>query len=568
MAMVINTNVASLNAQRNLSNTQNTLNTSLQRLSSGLRINSAKDDAAGLAITNRMSSQIRGLNQAVRNANDGISVAQTAEGALSEVTSILQRMRELAVQSANDSNTADDRASIQLEVDELVAELDRIAETTSFNNRKILDGTAGKFNFQVGANANETIQVEMVNVKTNSLGSQAGIVQSQSMRITLSADGAEDGTIGASEVGVATTDVDTSIAAGDVTVAVGSKTAVDIADASFGGAMNIDTTTDLKDVESSNYGSGLAKDIAARINKIREDQIENTNAGESGTYLEGVYASAKTTFKISDLSATETDEFATATESSIGTDFTYVGAGTLNNGDLEINGVDIGPVNVQEKDANGALTTAINAKSDITGVTASINSDGELLLTAEDGRDIVFSTSDATATNILFAAGSAGNGQATTQDFEAAITDMRVTGNVTVTAQDTLTFAGDFAAADFGFQAAQLEEDNVQAVGTIANADVSTVDGANTLIGSVDSALRQVDDMRAKLGAVQNRLESTIANLESVSENVSASRSRTLDADFAAETASMTKAQILQQAGVAMLAQANQLPQAALSLLQ
>jgi flagellin len=568
MAMVINTNVASLNAQRNLSNTQNTLNTSLQRLSSGLRINSARDDAAGLAITNRMSSQIRGLNQAVRNANDGISVAQTAEGALGEVTNILQRMRELAVQSANDSNTADDRASIQLEVDELVSELDRIAETTSFNNRKILDGTAGVFNFQVGANANETIQVEMVNVKTSSLGSQAGITQSQSMRLTLSEDGGEAGTVGMGEVTQGTVDSDASIAAGDLTIAVGANDAVDIADAAFGGAMTMDSATDIKNVESANYGSGLAKDIAARINKIREDQIENTNAGESGTYLEGVYASAKTTFKISDLSATETEEFNTATESSVGTDYTYVGAGTLNNGDLEINGVDIGPVNVQEKDADGALTTAINAKSDLTGVTADINSDGELVLTAEDGRDIIFSTADETATNILFAAGSAGNGQAATQDFEAAITDFRVTGNVTVTAQDTITFAGNYAGADFGFQAAQLEEDNVQATGTIANADVSTVDGANTLIGSVDSALRQVDDMRAKLGAVQNRLDSTISNLESVSENVSASRSRTLDADFAAETAAMTKAQILQQAGVAMLAQANQLPQAALSLLQ
>jgi flagellin len=558
MAMVINTNVASLNAQRNLSNTQNTLNTSLQRLSSGLRINSAKDDAAGLAITNRMSSQVRGLNQAVRNANDGISVAQTAEGALQEVTNLLQRMRELAVQSANDSNTADDRASIQLEVDELVAEVDRIAGTTSFNNRKILDGTAGTFNFQVGANANETIQVEMVNVRTNSLGQQAGITQSTSARVSLNNDAAN---AGATQTrGIDDVNSDTVIASGDLMVKIDGMSSVNIAAAQFGGNISATTTTSsLQDVNDVDYGNGIAKQIADRINNIREMELEDTTAGVEGTYLQDVYASAKTTFKASDI----TDAGSWGAGATVAADDAYIGAGSLDNGDLKINGVDIGAVNFKEKDSDGSLVTAINAKSDITGVTASVTTDGELMLTAEDGRDIVVGVTNATDTDTLFAGGAG-------TTLAAAGANVRITGQVTITAQDTITVTDHDGAseAETGFATGTIKDDNVQAVGTIANADVSTVSGANTLIESVDSALRQVDDMRAKLGAVQNRLESTIANLESVSENVSASRSRTLDADFASETANMTKAQILQQAGVAMLAQANQLPQAALSLLQ
>jgi flagellin len=554
--MVINTNVTALNAQRNLSKTNELMQTSLQRLSSGLRINSAKDDAAGLAITNRMSAQIRGLNQAVRNANDGISVAQTAEGAMSEVTNILQRMRELAVQSANDSNTDSDRQSIQVEVDELVSELDRIAETTTFNNRKILDGTGGTFSFQVGANANETIDVEMANVRTDALGSQAGIVQSTGSRVSLGNDATDGGTIGISETAAAT-----AIASGDVAVKVDGMSSVNIAAASYGGAISSATVANLTDTNSVDYGGGIAKDIADRINSIRELQEEDTGAGIEGTYLEGVYASAKTTFQASDMVAADYAGTAVA-----GSDDSFVGAGSLDNGDLEINGVDIGAVSFSEKDSTGALTTAINAKSDITGVEASISSDGELVLTAEDGRDIVLNVAASTDVNLLFAGGGTATNSDVTTDYDDDFTNLRVTGNVTVTAQDTLTLTGGANDTDAGFTT--LDEDNVQATGTIANADVTTKDGANTLIESVDSALEQVDSIRGKLGAVQNRLTSTIANLQSVSENVSASRSRTLDADFAAETANMTKAQILQQAGVAMLAQANQLPQSALSLLQ
>lgn len=565
MGMVINTNVSALNAQRNLEKTNSLMQTSLKRLSSGLRINSAKDDAAGLAISNRMSAQIRGLNQAVRNANDGISVAQTAEGALQETTNILQRMRELAVQSANDSNTASDRASIQIEVDQLVEELDRIAETTTFNNRKILDGTASSFSFQVGANANENIEVDLVNARANALGSQAGIVQSTGQRVTLDNDASDAGTLGIADA--ATQTADTSIVSGDLKVQVEGFSAVDIAATKFGGTISSIANTSITNTNHEDYGSGMAKSIAERINNIREMEMEDTGAGIDGKYLEGVYASAKTTFKASDMVAADYDGTSVAAA-----DYTYVGAGSITNGGLEINGVDIGPVTFQVNDADGSLTTAINAKSDVTGVEASVNENGELVLTAEDGRDILLNTADSTATNLIFGGGGhAAHGGGATTDFDADLTNLRITGNITITAGNTLDLTGGSNDDEIGMvtedTASTLKENNVQATGAIANADVTTKASSNSLIDSVDSALKQVDDMRAKLGAVQNRLDSTISNLQSVSENVSASRSRTLDADFAQETANLTKAQILQQAGVSMLAQANQLPQTALSLL-
>ncbi|MBF0101638.1 MAG: flagellin [Desulfobacterales bacterium] len=553
MGLVVNTNIASLNAQRNLGKTSTGLNRSLQRLSSGLRINSAKDDAAGSGISNRMSAQVRGYNQAVRNANDGISLSQTAEGALQEVTTNLQRMRELAVQAASEMLTDDDRSSIQLEVDQLRTEIDRIAETTTFNNKNILNGSFAGFAFQVGANANETIGVNLESVRTNKLGKQAGIVQSTSDRIALTAAAGDTGTIGIQE-GQGTPAV--SITTGDATITIENMGKVDIAHADFGGSLHFADYASLTDKTDMDYGKGIAKDIAARINNIRElNMDDSTNEGH--TLLEGVYASAQTTFKSSDLSTGDVASTQLGVEG-----YKNVGTGTIEDDGLQINGVKIGPTRFEKNDADGSLQGAINSKTYITGVKASINKDGELLLTAEDGRDILISTKDARTSNLLFGGGGhVENGQPDTTDFTAAIGALRVTGKVTITAQDSMTLVG----AESGFT--NLDESNVQALGSISNADVSSVKGANTLIQSVDSALKQVDDMRSNLGAVQNRLESTINNLSNISENLSASRSRILDVDFAEETASLTKTQIMQQAGTAMLAQSNQIPQAALSLL-
>lgn len=533
MGQVINTNIASLNAQNNLNKSQGMLNTALERLSSGLRINSAKDDAAGLAIANGMSSQIRGLNVAARNANDAISLSQTAEGALQEVTAILQRMRDLGVQSANDSNTAENRASLQLEVDQLVAEIDRIAETTSFNGRKVLDGSLGELSFHVGANANQTISVTSGDVRTSSLGEQAGRVETVGARVSATQDAADSGTQGIAEGSMTMV-----IGAGDLTVQVDSETAVDITSVANGGSLTLSA--------EAGVNSNAAKKIAERINAIRE-------AGDTASFA-NVTATAETTFRASDLAADDYSGTAVPSAANQG-----VAAGSLTTGQLTINGFSISAVTFQADDADGSLAGAINARTIETGVAAAVDADGELVLTAEDGRDIILTVNEAGA-EALF-----GNGQA--GSFDAGLANLRVTGNVTVSANGELTFAGTDP-ENGGLNTVKAGTTaNQQATGTIATADVTTVAGANDLINAVDSALGQVDTLRAQLGAVQNRFESTINNLSSVAQNLESARSRILDADFASETANLTKAQVLQQAGISILAQANSSQQSVLSLL-
>jgi len=374
MAQSINTNVASLNAQRNLSQSQGLLNQSLERLSTGLRINSAKDDAAGLAISERFTTQIRGLNQAVRNASDGISLAQTTESALGELTNNLQRIRELAVQSANASNSASDRAALNAEVNERVAEIDRIAKQTNFNGLKVLDGSFGSATFQVGANVGETISVS------------------------------------------------------------------------------------------------LETDVTANA-------IGTVNSVAGGAFT--------------DLTADATLTFTDASAATIGTVDVATGA------------------TIQE------TVDAINS-ANLDGVAAFVNDAGTIQILSD----------------------------------EAGVT------------------VADSGTNETGLDAAATVAETAGAAASISAADISTVAGANFAIARVDSALTDVNGLRANLGAIQNRFESTITNLQTVSENLSASRGRILDADFAAETANLTKAQVLQQAGVAVLAQANAQPQLALSLLQ
>lgn len=379
---VINTNVASLNAQRNLSTSGTQLATSLQRLSSGLRINSARDDAAGLAISERFTSQIRGLNVATRNANDGISLAQTAEGALSEVGNNLQRIRELAVQASNGTNNQTDRDALNAEVTQLLSEIQRVAEQTSFNGTALLDGSFTGVAFQVGSNAGETITVASIaNAQIGALG-------------------------------------------GDFTRATESFNATSL--------------------------TGFATAIAA--------------------------------------------------------------------GGVEINGVDIGPIgaaaNAQER--AGQLVEAINRVSSQSGVGASYDrTTGDITLVSSAVFAVTGTTDDATV---------AGISNATTG------TAVTTTG--------------------------------------IGALNVSSFTSAQLAIGQVDNALTSVNSSRADLGAIQNRFQSVIQNLQTASENLSASRSRIRDADYAAETANLTRTQILQQAGTAMLAQANQLPQNVLSLLR
>ncbi|WNH51944.1 flagellin [Stenotrophomonas oahuensis] len=389
MAQVINTNVMSLNAQRNLSTSGSSLATTIQRLSSGLRINSAKDDAAGLAISERFSTQIRGLDVAVRNANDGISLAQTAEGAMVEIGNNLQRIRELSVQSANATNSDSDREALNSEVKQLVSEIDRVSRQTNFNGTKLLDGSFGGALFQIGADSGQTIGI---------------------------------------------------------------------------------------------------------------NSIVNSSTSELGN---GLYAAKQT-----------------STAAAMGGAATAAGTVT----DMEINGVAIADIDVaigdKGADVSKKLVNAINDKMDQTGVYASLDKDGKLELTSlKSGKDFEFTAATTDATGLTIALAGIADADATARD-------------------------------------------------TVSGVDISSVAGAQKALSIVDDALTAVNSSRADMGAIQNRFTSTIANLNTTSENLSASRSRIRDTDYAKETAELTRTQILQQAGTAMLAQANQSPSSVMSLLQ
>ena len=492
MGLFVNTNSSSLNAQRNLNNNTRTLSRSFERLSSGLRINSAKDDAAGLAISDRMTSQIMGINQAVRNANDGMSLTQTAEGALQETTNLLQRMRELSVQAANDTNTSTDRQSIQDEMGQLTSELDRIAEKTTFNNQNILDGSFAGAKFHVGANANDTLTVNVKDARASSLGRMARYEVNQ--------------------VGTSAIDAGTALSFRS-------------ADTSF---YAVRDTAATDDIVSTTLKSTSAISKAAAIN--------------DSTEFHGVKATATAT--VADLGA--------------------ITAGSFNATDnMVINGETIIGVTTQTDDADGSLVDAINALTDETGVVASIDSDNSLLLTAEDGRNIDVVINDPNGGPGIAAGGA--------QVYRGGLT-LQSEGNIEIGgAIDPNTGAAAAATnaqtnllGDPGGGATILGTNAQNAVSTI---DVTTREGANRGIEILDVALKQVATSRSGLGAVQNRMASTVRNLEVASENLSASRSRIMDADFAQETAAFSRNQIMQQAGVSVLAQANQQPQIALALL-
>ncbi len=486
MPQIINTNIASLNSQRNLNTSQTSLATSLQRLSSGLRINSAKDDAAGLAISERMTSQINGLNQAARNANDGISLAQTAEGALGQLGDSLQRMRELAVQSANSTNSATDRAALQSEVSQLQSEIDRIATQTQFNGLNLLDGSFTSQQFQVGANAGQTINISSISsMRASALG------QSYGAAITTSTLTASTGVTGA----------------GQFTIAVNGGTAVDVFSASGGAAIG-----------------GSAKALAAAINS---SNISGVTATANATSVTGTYASTPITAD--------------------GTAVLTINGTAIN---LALTTAGIGATNV------ATTVNAIQANSAATGVTATLQAGNTIQLSAADGRNIDVSFAAGGATGAALADIGLGGVAATTWGSYAL--NYVGTGSVIV--------AGSAAAGVKGVASGTTAS---AATGTAISAvDISTLNGANLALASVDAALTTVNSQRASLGAYQNRFGAVVANLQATSENLSSARSRVRDADFAAETANLTRSQILQQAGVAMLAQANALPQQVLGLLR
>ncbi|MVW63101.1 flagellin [Massilia sp. NEAU-DD11] len=480
MSSVINTNVASLNAQRNLSTSQSSLNTSIQRLSSGLRINSAKDDAAGLAISDRMNSQIRGMNQATRNANDGVSMAQTAEGALSSSGDMLQRIRELAVQSSNSSNSASDRKALQTEVSQLTSELNRIASTTEFNGTKLLDGSMGTANFQVGANANQLISMTGSNFSTSVYGNN-----------TTTTDG----------------QIDSGLIVGGTAAMVinGSQ-----------GTAKVDISL-----------NSTAKDAAAAINNKSADS--------------GVTATATTSVGFQ---GTAGVAYTLALGSDNSTDISVafkIGSGT------------------GTADDYAAAISAFNAQSAKTGVTASYDADAKgLKLTNASGNDIKLTELDTAADGKIAAYDGAGAAGTFAAVSATVGTPSIAKGTITLDSSES------FSATDTsGFGLATSS--NLKKVSDI---DVGSFANAQQAIKIADAALAKVNDQRAQLGALQSRFSSAISNLQSSTENLSASRSRIVDTDFASETANMTRGQILQQAGTSMLAQANSLPNGVLSLLR
>lgn len=473
MPLYINTNQSSLNAQRQLSQTSSALASSFERLSSGLRINGASDDAAGLSITTRFTAQIRGLNQAIRNSNDGVSLAQTIEGALNETTNILQRMRELSVQSANDTNNADDRASLQAEVKQLKDELDRIAETTSFNGNKVLDGTYLARDLQVGANVGETLTLSVNGAGTRDLARQ---VWTEAVEV--------------SNTGI----TGFTISYRDPTSATGLSN------------VRVRASIEADDQVSTSLRSSSAIAKARAINALTETT--------------GVRAIVQRT------------EFQSGTITE-----TTLGGGTF----LVLNGQKISGFKVEDADASGTLIDAFNAVAGETGVVASIHDKSGFTLTAEDGRNIHLT--------VVF------NG--------VTLNDFINMGKISLQSNETFELNG--------IDVAQINHTEgvygVNSDRSIQSVDIGDRDHAVMALDIIDLALEDVTSMRATLGALQNRLESTINNLSTTSENLSAARSRILDADFAAETAQLSRNQIIQQAGVSILSQANQIPQIALSLL-
>lgn len=685
MPAIVNTNVMSLNAQRQLNKSQMTQNQAMERLSSGLRINSAKDDAAGLAISTGMESQIRGLNQAVRNANDGISMAQTAEGSMSEMTNILQRMRELSVQAANDTNSASNRASIQEEVGQLYDELDRIASVTAFNGINLLDGSnkAGT-NLQIGANQGETLgfTIDAVTTKDLNLNAVSGLgelnggrvdgaltandikindvsitgtgtgaaaiatafnLQTGATGVTASAYNVVEGVAGSSGVSGATFSINGDVigvsgsmtelvdninrdAAGvtaslnnsgalvltndtgnDIVVANGTNTG--LSDQTFSGyvsltsasgdpisiaATSTGTNADLLNVGfntqtgSDNVTGGAVSSASVtssekiQINGVDIGAVTGTSAADKAFAINaistesGVTAQATTTKEYTITFGSQTDASGAAlTTGATGVDGLTGLALTGGTADtLKINGVGISALATAS--SMDEVVTAIN-DAGLQGVVATATDEGKLLLTSVSGQDIALTVTQGSDGSLLSAGGAVTDTKGVYDDAAAravgsAKADDVNRGALTLTGVDgkdvvVTSEAGTEALKTTALGKLGLSDTGGNSTAVGIGLSVTSVTNAENSILRIDEALDTISGSRGRLGAIQNRLSSTISNLANVSQNISAANSQIKDADFALETSKMSKAQILQQAGTAMLSQANASAQSVLSLL-
>jgi flagellin len=520
MSLVLDTNIASLNAQNNLSGSQASLSQALERLSSGLRINSAADDAAGLAISQQFTTQINGTNQAVSNANDAVSEAQTTAGALNTIVNNLQSIRTLAVEAANGSNSSSDRVALNNQVQQQVAEISQIAQQTTFNGLNVLNGTSGTTVYQVGANVGDTIAVSLgQGVAANQIGQYS----------TLTGTAVPTGTQLLSTASV-------TLSNGTSTVTVG---------------------------PSANY-------VGANLPYQGADSAYAKAAAVNAAGLQGLTATAAT-------SIADTQAFTSIVGATVGTNTSNTYAATTYG--LTINGTVIyGAGNVVASGATltgAAVAAQINLFSGSTGVTASIGNgttgpSGALILSNTDGSTInaVQTINLGTAGTGGATAGVAGSGTGATAVVATTGAGTSNYGKVTLTDANPVTITDNGTGG--GSAALGFVTGNATTLGTasLANQTVLTVAAANSTITSVDSALATVSAFQSQLGAIQNRFTSAVSNLTSTAQNLTQSRSTIQDADFAAETANLTQAQVLEQAGISVLAQANQQPQLILKLLQ
>ena len=521
MALSVNTNVSALNTQRNLNASSNNLATSLQRLSTGSRINSAKDDAAGLQIANRLTSQINGLNIAVKNSNDGISMAQTAEGALEQSTNILQRMRDLSLQSANGSNSTEERKALNSEVTELKKELDRIANTTSFGGRKLLDGDFGTTTFQVGASANETISVNIKEMSTSALTSQVARTEGATM-------------------------ADLGITIGDTSIklknASWNEGAAGTGTPAENGSVNLDGTVYHFGEPDGDGRSQLFTDAALSIayNDGAEDVYWN---GTKAVQSDGSDLTTEPT------STTDVSPYVPAVPGDAAVDAS--GTYQIDGGKFEVS-VKIGDGEAFKVDVD--LST-LRFNHTAAGGTANAPALDFTGLSDDDQANITNIISDSVMQQVATSINDRNVGVGAFITGEGAAASLQLMADGTSTDIPAISINGNA-------QAFTSEAKN------IADINLGSVEGAQEAILVIDQAIQQIDAQRADLGAVQNRFENTIGNLQNIAENVTGARGRIQDTDYAAETANMSKQQIMQQAGTAILAQANQLPQAVLSLLR
>jgi len=561
MSLSVNTNITSLGVQKNLNKASDALSTSMSRLSSGLKINSAKDDAAGLQIANRLTSQINGLNVAVKNANDGISIAQTAEGAMQESTNILQRMRELALQSANGSNSSDDRTSLNQEFTALSGELNRISNTTTFGGKNLLDGSFQNTSFQVGASANETISFGMGNLSASGL---KGSYSSASVA-------------GEAMTGMAASVTGSTISNGATSYVGGDATAFK----ALGG----------EKFSVNGHEVVLEKDDTTVEAQTKIQAALDTDANNTTTVTEGTgvltFTNPNGPITIAGADAAKLGlAVGSTSEKSVG--LSVPGKA----GAIQVNGLDVA------WDDDDTVDDIMKKISDLANVGSATITNGKISIQSENGQSLTFTDGTGTNSGSLKALGlnsgttevkmtadsslKIGNTEIKItkgSDLDAVISSINsASAGATATKTDdgkiTLTGKADIVISagstgslgDLGLVAAKADATETQT--TVGDLDILSAAGSQQSVQALDAAIQQIDSQRAALGAVQNRFDSTVANLQSIAQNSTAARGRVQDADFASETAELTKQQTLQQASTAILSQANQLPSAVLKLLQ